>query len=158
MVNEAPRGTSPDAPGRRCAAADRVAAIQDQVRDPPRMPHRIADRRGRALADAEQRERPVDAGRIDHRLQVLHPALQRQVAGIPVLHPAAALVKADVAVVLAQEAHPVGPDRALAVVLQVGQPGCRLDQRRPAAGFRPGQLDVVGGFDVVDLLLHWVQP
>src|SRR5690606_26277676 len=77
---------------------------------------------------------------------------------IPVRHPAAALVKAEVAVVPAEEAHPVGPDRALAVVLQVGQPGCRLYQRWPAAGFRPGQLDVVGGFDVVHLLLHWAQP
>src|SRR3546814_7190691 len=75
-------------------------------------------------------------------------------ACLPVRHPAAALVGADVAEVLAEEPHPVRPDRAVQVVLQVGQPRRRLDQPRPAPDLGPGQPDPVIGGDVVDALLH----
>src|SRR3546814_1343732 len=68
--------------------------------------------------------------RSDDVLQVADPVLLRQVACLPVRHPAAALVVADVAEVLAEEPHPVRPDRAVQVVLQVGQPRRRLDQPR----------------------------
>jgi hypothetical protein len=48
----------------------------------------IGDADGRALGDAEERTRFVKAGRLDHTLQVLHPARERKVPHLPVGHAA----------------------------------------------------------------------
>ena len=49
------------------------------------------------------------------------------------------------------------PDRAFAVIFQVGEPGCGLDQRRTGAVACPGQGNAVVRFDKSDAL-HVLTP
>ena len=85
----------------------------------------------------------LDARGGDHGLEVLDPAVEREVADVPVGHPAAALVVAHEAEVVAEEADPVAPDRALPVVFEVAQPVRGLDQHWARAGLGPGELHAV---------------
>jgi hypothetical protein len=56
--------------GLAAAPAARIAAVQHQVRHALGVAHRVLDHRGRALADAEQHHRPVDARRLHDLLEV----------------------------------------------------------------------------------------
>ncbi len=87
----------------------------------------------------------LQIGRRDHGLQILDPALEREVADVPVGHTAPALVVTHEAEVIAEEANPVSPDRALPFVFEVGQPVRGLDQHGSRARLGPGELDSVSG-------------
>jgi len=99
------------------------------------MTNRIGDRHRTAPAGAEQAE-SVHAGGIGHSLEVGDPVLQGQARILPVGQAAAALVVPDEGVLLAQEFHPVAPDRRRPVPFEVGHPMSGLDHRRavPACG------------------------
>jgi hypothetical protein len=73
------------------AASSRVAAIEDQPVDAIRMPNAVRDGGGRALGYPEQDE-PVQASRVDNRLEVGHPAFERQLLRISVRKTASTLV------------------------------------------------------------------
>ena len=103
-------------------------------------------------ARCEERERSGKRGRLDHALEVLHPTLERDVAGLPIGHATAALVIADVAEMVREELHPMPPDRARPVVLEVRQPARRPDQGGTRARLGPGELDAVRGAEVADRL------
>jgi hypothetical protein len=70
------------------------------MRDPFGVAGRIDERDGRILRDAEQGE-AVDAGRVDHRLEVSDPRVDREIAHFGVREAAPALV-------IANECVPVG--------------------------------------------------
>ncbi len=112
-----------------------VAPVEHQSSHSIRMTSRIGDRHRTASAGAEQAEL-VHAGGIDHSLEVVDPVLQRKARILPVGQTAAALVVPDEGVLLAQELHPVAPDRRRPVTLEVGHPMSGLDHRRavPARG------------------------
>ena len=93
------------------------------------MTNRIGDRHRTAPAGAEQAE-SVHAGGIGHSLEVGDPVLQGQARILPVGQAAAALVVPDEGVLLAQEFHPVAPDRRRPVPFEVGHPMSGLDHRR----------------------------
>ena len=58
---------------------------------------------------------------------------------VPLAHPAAPLVVAHEAEVRREELHPVSPDGAFPLVLEMGEPVGRFDEDRTGPGFRPGQ-------------------
>ena len=126
-------------PGLRCRIACDpalcVGAVEHQCSHSIRMTNRIGDRHRTAPAGAEQAE-SVHAGGIDDSLEVVDPVLQRQARILPVGQAAAALVVPDEGVLLAQEFHPVAPDRRRPVPFEVGHPMSGLDHRRavPAGG------------------------
>ena len=129
----------------------RVAARQHQVRDPLRVARRELDRDRRALRDAEQGD-ALDAEDVDDGLEVEHPALEADFRHDPVRQAAAALVVAHEVAALRQVLEQVAPDRALPVVLEVRQPGRRLDDRRTLAAAGPGQAHAVVAAGKADLL------
>ena len=137
------------------AASQRTArktAAQDHSRDTFGVACRVRNADGRAMRHAEQRERFLHAGGVDDLLEIPDAAIHRQIADVPVGHAAATLVVADVAVVIAQKAGPVVPYRTLEVMLEVGQPGGRLHQRRPRARLRPREPSAVRSTVVANCL------
>src|SRR6185295_655463 len=96
----------------------------------------------------------------DHRLQVFDPPLERQLARLPIRHPAAALVPPEEMEVVGKEPDPMPPDRALPLILEVAQPVRGLDQAGARPRLGPGQLDAVARAQVPDLLAagHCSQP
>ena len=58
------------------------------------MPNAVCDGRGRALGYPEQDE-PIQASRVDNRLEVAHPAFERQLLRLSVGKTASALVVAN---------------------------------------------------------------
>ena len=93
------------------------------------MAHRIGDGHGAALRDAEQRE-PVEAGRLDHALEVAHEGVERDVVDVPVGQAVAARVVADQPVLGGERLQQMAPDRALPIVFQMIEPVGGLEQRR----------------------------
>jgi hypothetical protein len=69
--------------------------------------------------------------------------------------PAPSLVIANQRPLARQLAHPMAPDRALPVVLQMRHPVGRLDQRRPDSASRVGDVHAVGRGAKLDSLLKW---
>jgi hypothetical protein len=53
---------------------------------------------------------------------------------------------------VAKEAYPVSPDRALQIVLEMAQPVCRLDQDRASPDVGPGELHAVFRAQVANAL------
>ncbi len=129
------------------------ATVEDEVADSLRVPHRVGDRDGTALGDAEQRE-ALEARGVDDGLEVADEGVEGDVVTVPVGQAVAALVVAQQRVALGQPADHVPPDRALPVELQVVQPVGGLDERGPLPGGRPGNAGAVGGRAEPDLLLH----
>ena len=137
-----------------------VGAVQDEMGNPLRMAGGVADALGRALRNAEQRERRPAARRVDHCLEVGQLPVERQIRGVPVGHPAAALVVAHEPEVSREELHPVTPDRALPLVFEMAQPVRRLDDGGAGAGLGPRQPDTVARSQETDALgghlSHWL--
>src|SRR5215467_5126728 len=131
--------------------ADRIAAVQNQVRDALRMANRIADGDAAALRDPEQGE-AFDRGGVRDRFQVTDEGLVGEVLDLPVRQPVAASVVADERVVSGQLAVEMTPDRALEVELQMGHPVARLHQGRPLPDLRVCELHTVGRRAEADLL------
>ena len=138
-------------PRRRPAA--RVAAVEHQARDALRVPDGVGDATSRPPARCRAaRTARSGAAAATTASRSVDPALEREIAHVPVGHPAAALVVADEAEVLGEEPDPVPPDRALPLVLEMRQPVGGLDQQRAGAGLGPGELDAVRGAQVTDSL------
>jgi hypothetical protein len=98
----------------------------------------ISDGHRRALADSEQVE-ALQAGGIDHAGQIVDERIEADFRRVPVGHAVGALVVANQAMPIQELAHPVPPQRALPVMLEVVEPiGC-LHHRWPVADRRPGQ-------------------
>src|SRR5204862_1693434 len=104
------------------------------------------------LRNAQQRARLLWIGHRYHRLQILDPSLEREVADIPVGHPAPSFIVAHEAEVIAEEADPVPPDRTLPFVLEVGHPVRSLDQHGPRTRLSPGELDSVRSAEIPNSL------
>src|SRR5215207_10982798 len=118
-----------------------------------RMAHRVGDRGGTALRQAQERE-ALQPGRIDYGLQILDPRVEREAIDFPVRETTASLVVAHHGSSPRQPLEPVPPDRAAPVELQMGQPVRSLDQGRSAG---PGGVDGIRplpGCAEPDLLLH----
>jgi hypothetical protein len=133
--------------------AAHVGAAEDDLLDALGVTARILDGDGPALREREQREL-IQAGGVDHRFQVGHERVQVELARIGIRQPAAALVVAKDREAAAQLLEPVAPDRALPVVLEVGQPVRDLDERRSGPVRRVRDPDVVRGDTETDGLLH----
>ncbi|HEX5628109.1 MAG TPA: alpha/beta hydrolase, partial [Usitatibacteraceae bacterium] len=71
-----------------------------------------------------------EAGGIHHRFQVAHPGFEGDVRHVAIGEPAAALVHAQQPVIARERLDPRLPDRALPLVLEMGQPVRRPDERR----------------------------
>ena len=95
---------------------------------------------------------PVGSRRVDDRLQIVGPLIERQGAAVPVAHAAAALVVAHEPAVRREELDPVLPDRALPLVLEMREPVGGLDHDRTGARFGPRQARPVRRGDVANVL------
>src|SRR5262249_575168 len=104
----------------------------------------------------QQRDRLLDSRGGHHGLEIADPALERQLIDLPVGHPAAAVVPTHEPEVVAEEAEPVPPDRALQLVLEVGEPVRRLDEDGSRADFGPGEPNAVFRAQVSDALTKLV--
>ena len=133
--------------------AYREPAIQDEMRYALGMSHRIRDRDRASLRDSEQRE-PGDPGSVDHRLQIAHEDVERDLVDGTIRKAVAAGIIAGQHMVLRQLAIQTSPDRAFEVVFQMGHPVARLDHGRPPANRRVGELDPVARSAEMDLLLQ----
>jgi hypothetical protein len=132
--------------------AARVAAVQHHARDALRVLHRVAHARGRALRDAQQRDRKGWRRRVDDRFEILEPPRFRQVGRVPIRHPAPPLVVADEAKMRGEEVDPVPPDGALPLVFEVREPVRRLYEHGAAARLRPRESHAVRRKEVLDPL------
>lgn len=74
--------------------AAHVPAVEQEVRDALRMPHRIGHAHGATLGDAEQ-GKAVETGRVHDGLEVGHEGLERDVGRVPIGQPVPPLVVAD---------------------------------------------------------------
>src|ERR1700761_3093908 len=97
------------------------------------MPHRIADRDGATLADAEQRE-TLDAGGVDDGFEIVDEMLERNVRHVAVRQAVAARVVADQRVIARQFAIEMPPDRTLQIIFEMRHPVAGLDDRRTLPG------------------------
>jgi hypothetical protein len=135
------------------APSSRIAAVEDQPVDAIRVPKGVGDGGRRSLGYPEQDE-PVEANRVDNRLEVAHPAVQRQRFRFGVGKAASPLVVANEGVPLAQALEPVTPDGTLPVELEVREPVRGLYDRRTAAVLGPREPHSVGCGAEANLLLH----
>ena len=103
----------------------------------------ISDRGRGAVGDAEQVEM-VGPGRIDHRLQIADHRFEIELRRIPFGQAEPAHVGADQAVRANAFAQPVTVDRARPVMVEVGHPGRRLDQREAFAALGIGNPRAIG--------------
>src|SRR4029453_16681500 len=85
-------------------------------------------------------------------LQIPDPALEGEVANVPIRHPGPPLVVAHKSEVIAEEADPMSPDGARAFVFEVGQPVGGLDQEGAGPGLCPGEADAIRGPQIADAL------
>src|SRR5262249_336448 len=132
-------------------AAD-VAAVENHLRDPLRMARGVGDADRRARRDPQEREWLLDLRGVHDRLEIPEPAGERQLGDVPGRYPPAGVVPAQGSEMVAEEAEPVPPDRALQLVLEMREPVRRLDQERTRADVGPGQLNAVFRAKVTDAL------
>ena len=130
-----------------------VRAVQDQAAAPVRG---AARRRSMAtgppweMPSSGNRSRPAASTTVSRSAD---PCVEREVVDVPVGQPAAPLVVADQPVAGRQVAPPVPPDRALPVVVEVGEPVGRLHQWRPVADRGVGEAHAVRRGAELDPLL-----
>src|SRR5262249_17866115 len=110
-----------------------------------------------ALRDAEERDGLGGTSALDDGLDVGEPLRGPDVLDVPFRHSAAALVVADEAIVLGEEAHPMPPHGAVPIELKMRQPVRCFDERVPGPGLRPGQRDSVASLREAYRLLHRVR-
>src|SRR5277367_879902 len=122
------------------------------MRDALGMAHRIGDRHRASLRDAEQRE-AFEAGSVYDGFEVADERLQRNIFDVAVRETVAACVVADQRAIARQLAIEVPPDGALEIKLEMRHPVSGLDQRRPAAHARIGELHAVPRHAEMNLLL-----
>jgi hypothetical protein len=124
-------------------APARPGSVEDEAAHALGMPGRVRDHGGPPTGKSEEREALESRG-IDHRGQIAHVGVERRSALEPAVgQPAATLVIADERAPSAQLPDPVAPHRAVPLVIEVGHPVARLDQRRPFAIDRIGEADAV---------------
>src|SRR5262249_60379076 len=119
---------APPLPPRPQPLPPEVPATHGEVADSLRVTDGVSDRDLGALREPEQRK-PLDASGLDHRLEVGHPCVEREVLDLPVGEPCPALVVSDDLVGLAEPRQPGMPERAPPVELEVREPVRRLDER-----------------------------
>jgi hypothetical protein len=134
-------------------ATAHVAGVEDQVADPFRVTHRVGDGDRRALRYAEQCE-AFDAGGVDHALEIADPVVDRESLHLAIGQPAAALVVTHDRMARAKAAQPMPPNRASPVMLEMGEPVGRLDDRRTLAVHGVGEAHAVRRCAEPDALLH----
>lgn len=128
-------------------------AEQYQPAYPVRMAMRVLDCHRAALRDPHQRE-PRQSEFVDDRLQVGDEGLQRDIRRILVGQTTAALVVSHQRPVPGQVAHPVLPDRAVPLVVEVRDPMGGPHQRRAAADRGVRDTGAVLGGAETNLLLQ----
>src|SRR5271166_1748985 len=103
-----------------------------KVRHPFRAPHGIGDGHRAALGYPEERE-TLDANRVNDRLKVGHPGVERERDNVPVGHAVASRVVANERMLARQPAKDMAPNRAFPIVFKMVHPVARLNQEWPAA-------------------------
>ncbi len=109
-----------------------VGAAEDEVGHPLRMTCGIGHRGGAAFRTADERK-PIEAERIDHRLEVANERIDRERGIIPIRKAVAALVVVDEGMVLGELFGPVPPDRAFPTEGKMAEPVRRPHQRGAVA-------------------------
>ena len=100
--------------------------------------------RGRPAARQGQQRKALKCSSVHHGSEIADIGVKRWHAGkLSVRESAAALVVADKRVAPAELPDPMPPDRALQLVVEVGHPVARLDQRRTLAVDRVCEPDAV---------------
>jgi hypothetical protein len=122
------------------APALRVASGEHEPRHAFGMAHGIDDRDRGALGVAEKRE-TVETKRVDHRLEIAHEGLERDVRNVPIGKAGSALVVADQAELLGQAAQQGRPHRTLPIELDVVHPVRGLDHRQAVSAHRDREID-----------------
>jgi hypothetical protein len=117
------------------------------------MADRVHDRDRRRLRDTEQNE-AIQADRVDHRLQIGDPRLDRQITDLAVRQPAATFVVSDEQMILGELTHPVPPHRTLEVEVEVRQPRRHANDRRSPPADSVGKPHAIGSGAEANLLLH----
>ena len=117
-------------------------AAKDQVTDLLRIAHRIGDRDGAALRDAEQ-GKPFQSNGLDHSLKVTPEGIEGEIPDVPVRETVAARVISDELVLGGNRLKQRPPDRIFPVVLEMVQPIGRLHEWRALPDHRIGNLSAV---------------
>src|SRR5262249_58789884 len=97
-------------------------------------------------------ERLSRVSRCDYSSQILNPALEGEVADIPIGHPAAAFIVTQKVKVVAKETNPVLPDRTFPIIFEVGHPVCCLNQHGTRTRLSPRELHSVPCAYIADSL------
>lgn len=121
-----------------------VSAEEDEMADPIGMARRVLDCGGDPLRMAEKREGLGEARGIHHGLEIANVGLEGELDIGGVRKAAGAQVHAQQPVLGRQRCNPRLPQRAVELVLEVGEPVGRLDQRRAAPRHRKGDARAVG--------------
>ena len=96
------------------------------------MPHRIGNAHGPALGYSEERE-AIDANRLDDRLEIGNPGVERERIDVPIGHAIASRVVTNQRVPARQSAKDMAPNRAFPIVFEMVHPVTRLHQERSGA-------------------------
>src|SRR5437868_6609957 len=122
------------------------------MRDAFRMANRIGDRYRASLRNAKQGE-TLETCRIDNGFEIADESFERNLLDLPIREAVSASVVADQRVVARQLAIKMPPDRALEVKFEMRHPIAGLDERRPIAHSRIGELNPVRRAAELDFLL-----
>src|SRR5690242_15889392 len=72
-----------------------------------------------------------NAESVHNRLEILYPALEREIPNVPVGQSKTSLIIANVRVLFGELADPGPPDRTLKIILHMSEPVSSLDKRGP---------------------------
>src|SRR5271170_6414842 len=106
-----------------------------------------------ALAGGQNGE-AVKVGCIGNRFKIAHPTFEGDIANRAIRETTPARIVTKKRVRSGKMFKPGTPGQAVPLMLQVGEPGCRHDQRRAGAGHRPGDPDAIRTGAEANLLFH----
>src|SRR2546425_3521272 len=136
---------------------DGVGTVQHEMADTFRMPDGVRNADRAALRQTHQYE-PFNSERIDDRLQVVDPRIERKVIDDPIGQTASPFVVPDISMEPRKFLDPMPPDRAFQIELNVAQPIRRPDERGTVAGHPAGDAYPVFGGTETDLLFQSTPP
>src|SRR3989442_10184260 len=122
-----------------------------------RMPDGVRNADRAALRQAHQYE-PFKSERIDDRLQVVDPHIERKVIADPVGQATSSFVVSDISMEPRKFLDPMPPDRAFQIELNMAQPIRRPNERGTVAGHPAGDAYSIFGGAETNLLFQSTPP
>ena len=117
------------------------------------MPYGICDSSRTSRRQGQQCDR-IQAGGVDHRLEIEDRSLETKVTHASVGKAHATAIVADMEVVCRPHVDPAAPQWILPLVLEVSEPAEDSHERRSLAARGVGDADVIGCLAEADVLFH----